>query len=162
MDKEAIQTFSYRITQANRTQLIVIMYDMVLQYLQDAQSAKAVLKKEAYTENIRLAKRVIDRLSYNLDMQYEISSDLFQIYLIMQSYLVKAECNMSQEHDQYLDTVVRIAEKLRGAWYEVSLSDTSKPLMRNTQQVYSGLTYSSGGNSNEVSKDYDVNRGYKA
>ena len=36
MKKDEIQTFSYRISQANKTQLIVIMYDMAIQYVSDA------------------------------------------------------------------------------------------------------------------------------
>lgn len=162
MNKDAIKTFSYRISQANKTELIVVMYDMALEYLQEAKNAKKSSEKAQYTENIKLAKRVIDRLLSNLDMQYEISAQLFNVYVMMQRFLVKASCTMSQDNDKYIDSVIRMLQMLRKSWYEVSLTDHSETLMKNTQQVYAGLTYSSAGSSNEISQDYNANRGFRA
>lgn len=162
MNKDAIKTFSYRISQANKTELVVVMYDMALEYLQEAKNAKKSSEKAQYTENIKLAKRVIDRLLSNLDMQYEISAQLFNVYVMMQRFLVKASCTMSQDNDKYIDCVIRMLQMLRKSWYEVSLTDHSETLMKNTQQVYAGLTYSSAGSSNEISQDYNVNRGFRA
>ena len=39
MTKECKQQFTLRITQANATQLVVILYEMTLQYLADAEQA---------------------------------------------------------------------------------------------------------------------------
>ena len=39
MTKECKQQFTLRITQANSTQLIVILYEMTLQYLADGEQA---------------------------------------------------------------------------------------------------------------------------
>ena len=36
------QIFTRRITQANRTQLVVILYDMVLEYLKEAIAAQEI------------------------------------------------------------------------------------------------------------------------
>ena len=36
MTKETIETFQYRITQATASQLVVILYDMAIEYLNDA------------------------------------------------------------------------------------------------------------------------------
>ena len=159
MNKDAIKTFSYRISQANKTELIVVMYDMALEYLQDAKSARTASEQEQYTENIKLAK---DRLLCDLDMQYDISKELFNIYMTMQKFLVKASCAISKDNDKYIDSVLKMIQTLRKSWYEVSLTDHSETLMKNTQQVYAGLTYSSAGNSNEISQDYNINRGFRA
>ena len=35
MTKETIKTFQYRITQATASQLVVILYDMAIEYLND-------------------------------------------------------------------------------------------------------------------------------
>lgn len=162
MNKDAIKTFSYRISQANKTELIVVMYDMALEYLQDAKDARTASEQAQYTKNIKLAKRVIDRLLCDLDMQYEISAELFNIYMTMQRFLVKASCAMSKDNDKYIDSVLKMIQTLRKSWYEVSLTDHSETLMKNTQQVYAGLTYSSAGSSNEISQDYNINRGFRA
>lgn len=47
------------------------------------------------------------------------------------------------------------------SFYEVSKQDDSKPLMKNTQAVYSGLTYSRGGISNETQTDNIENREFR-
>ena len=39
MTKECKQQFTLRITQANATQMVVILYEMTLQYLADAEQA---------------------------------------------------------------------------------------------------------------------------
>ena len=52
MNKDAIKTFSYRISQANKTELIVVMYDMALEYLQDAKSARTAYRKKCNIQKI--------------------------------------------------------------------------------------------------------------
>ena len=42
MTREMKQIFTRRITQANRTQLVVILYDMVLEYLKEAITAQEI------------------------------------------------------------------------------------------------------------------------
>lgn len=156
MKKESIKAFSYRISQANRTELIVVMYDIAIEYLNDAVKLGDV---GAYRENIRLAMRVIDRLSVNLDMTYELSLQLFQLYLAMTRILQKASTNRD---DEQVNRVISMLGSLRKSFYEVSKTDTSAPLMSNTHQVFAGLTYSSAGGSNEYSADPVSNRGFMA
>lgn len=151
MKSESIKAYSYRVSQANKTELIVIMYDMAIEYLEDS-------LKEEYTKNIKLGKRVIDELSRALDMQYEISGELFKLYMTMSKYLIKA---MSVRDDSLVETVIRMLRKLRESFYKLSKEDESESVMQNTQQVYAGLTYSNQGNSNEFSNDPVSNRGFR-
>ena len=44
MTKECRQQFTLRITQANKTELIVILYEMILTYLDDAERALRQVK----------------------------------------------------------------------------------------------------------------------
>lgn len=178
MKSESIKAYSYRISQASPAELVVIMYDMAIEYLNDGIAA---LEKNAHKENagkeiqrdcaesvtqdaveefrknLKYAKRVIDRLAADLDMQYEVSEELLKLYRIMDRYIVKA----SAEKDMRLIvTVCGMLSKLRNSFYEISREDKSGPIMQNTQQVYAGLTYSNAGNSNEYSKDPVNNRGF--
>ena len=86
MKKDEIQTFSYRISQANKTQLIVIMYDMAIQYVSDAieNNYETQSEKDEYESDVVQVKRVVDSLVTSLDMQYEVSVQLYNIYLVMQ------------------------------------------------------------------------------
>ena len=84
MKKDEIQTFSYRISQANKTQLIVIMYDMAIQYVSDAieNNYETQSEKDEYESDVVQVKRVVDSLVTSLDMQYEVSVQLYNIYLV--------------------------------------------------------------------------------
>jgi flagellar protein FliS len=163
VNKEAIKTFSYRITQANRTELVVVTFDIGIQYIRDALGESDV---EAFRENLRMAKRVVDELISSLDMSYDISRQLFDTYKVIERYLIKAGSGAtdkdfhSDERNKLLETAANMMNKLRDAFYEVSKTDNSAPLMHNTQQVYAGLTYTGAGGASETYED-GVNRGFR-
>lgn len=157
MKKEAIKTFSYRISQASKTELVVIMYDMAQEYLKDAIQALHDDDKNGFSNNIRQVKRVIDELSSGLDMQYEIANELFVLYMQADKILIRCLARMD---DEGLDKVENMLNKLRESFYKLSKDDNSGPVLKNAQQVYAGLTYSSAGGSNEIYNDPVNNRGY--
>ena len=164
MKKDDIQTFSYRISQANRTELVVITLDMAIQYIKDAKEDQDI---NSYRRNLRNAKRVIDTLVSSLDMSYDISSQLFDVYMVVERYIISASSRRT-EHEgsaagymKLLESCERMLTMLRKSFYEVSKTDDSAPLMQNTQHVYAGLTYSNGGGASEM-LDAGANRGYKA
>lgn len=157
MNKEAIKTFSYRISQASKTELVVIMYDMAQEYLKDAIQALNDDDKIGFCNNIRQVKRVIDELSSGLDMQYEIANELFVLYMQADKILIRCLARLDNEG---LDKVGDMLNKLRESFYKLSKDDDSGPVLKNVQQVYAGLTYSSAGGSNEIYNDPVNNRGY--
>ena len=67
---------------------------------------------------------------------------------------------LANKNDEGLDKVIYMLKSLRKSFYEISKQDDSGPVLKNTQQVYAGLTYSSVGGSNEISTDPLSNRGY--
>lgn len=166
MKSESIKAYSYRISQASPVELVIIMYDMAIEYLNDAiaaleenesESKTAVPRQELFRRNLKYAKRVIDQLEADLDMQYEVSEELLKLYRIMDRYLIKASV---EKNIRLVETVISMLSKLRKSFYEISMKDTSEPVMKNTQQVYAGLTYSNAGSSNEYSQDTVNNRGF--
>lgn len=157
MNKEAIKTFSYRISQASKTELVVIMYDMAQEYLKDAIQALNDDDKIGFCNNIRQVKRVIDELSSGLDMQYEIANEIFVLYMQADKILIRCLARLDNEG---LDKVGNMLNKLRESFYKLSKDDDSGPVLKNVQQVYAGLTYSSAGGSNEIYNDPVNNRGY--
>lgn len=157
MNKEAIKTFSYRISQASKTELVVIMYDMAQEYLKDAIQALNDDDKIGFCNNIRQVKRVIDELSSGLDMQYEIANELFVLYMQADKIFIRCLARIDNEG---LDKVENMLNKLRESFYKLSKDDDSGPVLKNVQQVYAGLTYSSAGGSNEIYNDPVNNRGY--
>ena len=138
MTREMKQIFTRRITQANRTQLVVILYDMVLEYLKEAITAQEVDCAAEYKKAMQCARNCISELRNSLDFNYEISRNLFAIYAFADRELA------SEMHSIKKDALSQIAgmfQKLRDAYYTISKEDHSQPLMQNAQNVYAGYTY---------------------
>lgn len=156
MTNQERRDYSLKISQSSKTGLIVIMYEMAVKYIDDGVLALKSDNVNEYRTNIKRAKSVINELVSVLDMKYEISYQLRNIYVFMIKVLVRADIRKET------DELVRIREmllELRKAFIEVGKNDNSGAVMQNTQQVYAGLTYSRTSlNENMYS---DVNRGYK-
>lgn len=142
MTKDEISGYSYRVIQASKTELIVIMYEMAQNYVKDALDEFEHANIDGFRSNLKKAQRVINKLSGSLDLNYEISSELLNLYLYMNNVIIKA--SIRKEADE-LRTVFEMLQKMGTAFMKVSAEDKSGPLMKNTQQVYAGLTYSNGG-----------------
>ena len=56
MTKELKQEYTLKITQANKTQLVVILYEMLLTYLEDAVSAHEKNDRAGFRDGIRKAR----------------------------------------------------------------------------------------------------------
>ena len=67
MTKEQKQEFTRRITQANSTQLIVILYEMLLLYLEEGAQAHASGDRDAFREAIRKARGCLNELLASLN-----------------------------------------------------------------------------------------------
>ena len=124
MNNDMIRTYSYRISQATRSQLVVITYDIITDYLNEALNDDA---SSGYKEKLHMAMRGIDQLITGLDMEYEISVQLYQLYNYMKRTLISAQ--VSGERDS-VSRVITMLGKLRTAFLEVSQLDDSKPLMK--------------------------------
>ena len=76
MKKEQIVDFTRRISQANRSGLVVVMYDIFFTYLDDARAAYDAADWDAYKEALRGAQRAIDELISALNFSYDMAKYL--------------------------------------------------------------------------------------
>ncbi len=158
MTKELKQQYILKITQANKTQLVVILYEMLLIYIEEALEAHEKEDREGFREGIRKSRGCLKELMASLHFEYEPAMNLLQLYLYANRELARADIRNST---QELDHVKMIMTKLHEAYEEVSKADTSGPVMSNTQTVYAGLTY--GKNTlNENLSDQGSSRGFRA
>ena len=154
MNNDMIRTYSYRISQATRSELVVIVYDIIRDYLKDAVSTS---DNAVFKEKLHMAMRGIDQLITGLDMQYELSGNLYVLYNYMKRTLIGAQVSYDKN---VVNSIYDMLGQLRQSFYEVSRQDNSAQLMKNTEKVYSGLTYSKYGAGNETASDTLINRGY--
>ena len=73
-----------------------------------------------------------------MDFSYDISRELHPLYVYCRNQLAKSRYQYSVEG---IDEAEKILRRLYAAFCEAAKTDTSGPLMTNTQQVYAGMTY---------------------
>lgn len=182
MTKECKQQFTLRITQANKTELIVILYEMILTYLDEAEEALAeaevikaeevlaeaeaaktdeILRKEKiaeFREALRKARGCLGELLASLNLDYELAARLLSLYLYCNRELTRADIRKEKEPLTHIRSVI---DKLLGAYRELARQDDSGPVMQNSQMVYAGLTYGKNKLSENMT-DQGANRGFRA
>ncbi len=156
MTKERIQQFTLRIAQANATDLIVILYEMLLDYIEEAKEASAQGDNAALAEAVRKARNVLNELLQSLDIKYEQAVNLRKLYFYCIRKLVHAQAGK----EGALDEICKVIVPLRDAYAQIAASNENGPVMGNSQMVYAGLTY--GRNDlTENMADQGTNRGMR-
>lgn len=158
MRKELLQEFATRVTQANRSELVVVIYEAILasikegkEYLSEGQI------QEARTEIAR-ARGMITELMRSLDLQYEVSHYLRQLYIFAYHELCHG---IAHRNPELFDHASDIFEKLLPSFQEVAKQDDSDAVIQNAQTIYAGLTYGRGTLNETLGVGIDTNRGFQ-
>lgn len=138
MTRELKQEYTLRITQANKTQLITILYEMVLIYIDEAEAALSEDDRAEYKSAIRKIRGCMNELTASLNLEYDLAQNLLQLYLYVNRELVQASVHNEKENLEHIRLVIG---ELQKAYKKIENQDVSGPVMGNTQTVYAGLTY---------------------
>ncbi len=158
MTSEKKQEYTLRISQANKTQMIVILYEMLLSYVDDAENAANAEKPAETKEALRRARGCINELMASLNFEYEPAENLLQLYIYVNRELIRAEIKKDMTCLSHIRIVIN---SLHNAYQQISEADDSQPIMSNTQSVYAGLTYHGAELSENLSNPIE-NRGFYA
>lgn len=155
MNQELKQVFTRRLSQCNRAELVVIIYDIYFAHTKCAKEQYQVQDWNGYKFSLQKASESQSELIRALDMRIEMSGNLRIIYDYCRRLIYRA---IAEQKLEYIDESDMLMEKLRKAFEEVAKQDASEPLMKNTQNVYAGYTYSKG----TLNENYDLeaNRGF--
>jgi len=159
MKQEKLNNFSTRITQANKSELVVITYEILLDSLL---SAREECDKEdwiSFQKDLKRVQKLIHELMGALNFQFRLSLELMTLYQYCGKCIVKA---MHQKDCSEFDTVEGIINRLKVAFEEVAKTDRSEPVMKNTQTIYAGLTYGKHSLNEVFVNVNEANRGFRA
>ena len=159
MTQEQIQTYTLRVSQASPCELVIIMYDIILDDVKNAREAKKAGDEKQYQADLVHAGKFVNELMDALDFSQQISFRLMSLYIYVNKMLVKARINKKWDS---LNDVELVIEKLRAGYDGIKDQDTSGPVMQNVQQVYAGLTYGKGTLNETYLNAQDYNRGFNA
>ena len=172
MNKEQVQAFTKRISNGNRSEIIVVLFDIFQAYETDARHALLEIQQareeknhehkmtatQAYREGIRHASMVLRHLEDDLDFNSDISKQLFTLYTYCERALARATY---KEDLAIFDEVEKIMGELREAFVAVAAQDNSAPIMANTQKYVAGYTYGKT-DVMEMAVNFDISRGFLA
>ena len=156
MTSERKQEYTLRITNASASGLIVILYDLAIEYIDNAKKGFASGDHEQVRQNCTNAGRVLGDLIASLDFTYGMSFYLFRIYEFVSKEISTA---VIKDDAAGLDNAKHLLSSLRESFGKVAEQDDSGPVMSNTQTVYAGLTYGKG-TLNESTSFTSDNRGF--
>ncbi|MBR4025976.1 MAG: flagellar protein FliS [Lachnospiraceae bacterium] len=155
MENSLKQDFTRRLSLCNKGEMIVIMYEIVFAYLDEAKQAHQEQNHNAYKLALRHADVSIESLIKGLDFSYEISKNLHSLYVFCRRCVAKA---IYQNKTEGIEEAEKVLRRLYSSFLEAAKSDNSRPLMGNIQNVYAGITY--GKTSLNENYDYNVQRGF--
>ena len=155
MTEEKKKEFTRRISQANTTDMVVVIYDIALEYIENAKGAIEDNNKTALSESVIHIRKCINELIGSLHYEYSPAGEMLQLYIFCSRQLVDVSARMD------MDALVRIEsilKRLRDAYAQIAPTNKSGAIMENSESVYAGLTY--GRNSLNESVIGASNRGF--
>lgn len=159
MTREQIKEYTLRTTQANHSGLILILFDIERTYIMDGLACFDNNDQEGYIRNIELARKAHNELMSGINPEDRGGARILNIMRFIYGKLVKSVIRRKPDE---LERCISMMDKLRECFDKIHELDDEGPVMRNTHQVYAGLTYSKGVlNESYGTADYS-SRGFKA
>lgn len=160
MKAESVKIYTRRITSANKSELIVIIYDIIEENLTLAEEALLEGNRETFKKELKQAVSFVKELLVSLDMNYEVSRNLASLYIYVSRCLNFALVSGKKEE---IEAARKVVVKLGESFREVAKTDKSESVMENAQQIYAGMTYGKGLNLDEtlINPAFE-NRGFRA
>ncbi len=158
MTKEQIQEFTLRTTNSNHSGLILVLFDVVKVYIQDALASYNNEEMDGYYRNISLAKKAHNELMGCINPKDELGRKVLRIFRFIYERLIASELKRKPSD---LDRCVLMLDNLQIGFEHLHQIDDEAPVMKNSHQVYAGLTYGKGV-LNESIEGNHISRGFKA
>ena len=158
MTQEKKQEFTRRLSCCNRGEMIVLLYDLLFSYLDEALKAQEEGSYEEFRTAVGKAVQVVQRLGEDLDFTYPIANELYPVYQFVNKHLALAVCKNTAEN---VKDAKKVLKNLYDGFVEAAKQDSSEPLMQHAQQVVAGMTYQKG-NLTETLQGSESSRGFFA
>ena len=152
------QEFTLRISQANKSQLVVILYELFFFYIEEAEASFEEGNVTDYASELGKAHDCLNELIASLNMEQELAQSLLKFYFYVSARIGAAIGSRDPE-------ILKDPKRLMMRHYEIykadAVNDTSAPVMGHAQTVYAGLTYGKS-DLNVNREDGSANRGFYA
>ena len=159
MTKEQIQEYTLKTSQANHSGLIVILFDVEQIHIGDALSSYKAGDIDEYLRYIELAKRAHNEIMSGVNPKDKAGAGMLKVLRFIYARLVKS--SVTRKPDE-LERCMAMMDKFKVCFEKLQDIDDPEPVMKNTHQVYAGLTYGRGMLDESINVQNYESRGYKA
>lgn len=153
------EDYTLRIAQATPVQLVIINHELLVAFIEEAQTAFENKEFELFYRQINKSKDALTQLIEGLDMENEIAQELYNLYLYAGEQLNKA---LFSKDISAAEEIKEMFKELLEGWQAIenTADDRLKEAPAQGPQVFAGLTYHKDGLSEYIPED--EKRGYKA
>jgi len=152
-----IDTSAYmlRISQAGPVQLVVINFELIIDFLNAAKNAaeKATSTEDmdTFREGIQKGKNALDELIASLNFDTPLALGFYEIYRYAYKRLSDIHYTLDpQKACDAVEEVLELMDTLLKGWQDAaSKAENDVPQTGDAPKVYTGLTYGRDGNANE-------------
>lgn len=154
IDKEK---YVAKIANASPLELIIINFDIILDYLEYSRKNINTDTKN-FDISIKKARKALLELKLGLELDNEIGKELYALYNYADKKI--ADYLFTKDTNE-LDEAIKILIKLKNSFEAIlHLEKDKSKVMKNTETLYSGLTYDK--NAKPIEYRDNNNRGFKA
>ncbi len=141
MDKELLEKYKKRISSSSPLELTNISFELFEHYCSEA--VKCDRNSPEFIKNTKKAKDFVKMMNDTLDMNYEISNQLTEIYTFVIKIL---EDGIENKEPIFVNDALRVITPLKRAFEDIQ-KDGYGELNKNNlnTNVFAGLTYGKGG-----------------
>lgn len=142
MTVEEMNIYKMRISQAGIAELTVVMLEMEMQWIKEALDFYENSDMDSFLEAVNKAQSTQVELMNVMNMDNAVATDVYSIFAFVNRQLIEAKIKR-QPLD--LSRCKRMLERLHESFQKIVSTDTAGPIMLQSEKVYAGLTYGSGG-----------------
>lgn len=158
MIDDSVKTYQNRIVNANREQLLLITFELLLKGIDRSIEAINNNDEDTYNQTMVKVHKYHRELTDTLDMSYDISRNLLSLYIYINKLLIQASIEFNKEPLIEAKEIINII--LEG-FKQAAKGSNTESLIKNPQTLYAGLTYGRG-TLNETIINENRSRGFKA
>lgn len=142
MTDEQMNIYKMRITQAGVGDLVVVMLEMEMQWIDEALQVYEGKDLDAFVNCVGKAQAVQMDLMSVLNMKNPVAVDVYSVFAFINKQLINAKIKR-QPLD--ISRCKDILTKYHASFREIAKTDTAGPIMAGSEKIYAGLTYGATG-----------------
>ena len=142
MTDEQMNVYKMRITQAGIGEMTLIMLEMEMQWIEEALEAYDKQDIETFVKCVDKAQSVQVELMNILNMENQVAVDVYSVFAFINKELIRAKI---KREPLDLERCIKLLERYHKSFVVVAKTDKGGPVMKQSEKIYAGLTYGSGG-----------------